>query len=314
MTRILFLVVLLPQLPGVLCTVTTVGDRTVLAGDSISVPCSYELQYAPNVKYWCQGSMKEFCTSLARTDQPENAPFSKARITIADNPKQYVFTVTMHELKEKDSGWYWCSVEIGGLWSVDITTSLYIRVIQGLSVENNELHAEEGGSVNVQCRYSEKHKENEKRWCRSGDLHFCKVTKNGTFSSKSLDISDNRKDTVTVTLKHLEVRDAGWYFCRAGEHQVPIHVSVIPRSTTTALDVKTQQHLSEVKALDSNRHSVWQSLLTVSGALLLLLTIILVIWMIMEQYKKLPKHRQLDKTEAQFMVCARKTESWKSPY
>ncbi|XP_053508070.1 polymeric immunoglobulin receptor [Ictalurus furcatus] len=313
MTRIIFLVVLLPQLPGVLCTVTTVGDRTVLAGDSINVPCEYDPQYAPNVKYWCQGSMKEFCTSLARTDQPENAPFSKARITITDNPKQNVFAVTMHELKEKDSGWYWCSVEIGGIWSVDLTTSLYITVIQGLSVERNEVSAEEGGRVTVKCRYSEKHKENEKRWCRSGDLHFCKVTSNGTFSSKSLVINDDRNDTVTVTLKQLELRDAGWYFCRAGEHQVPIHVSVTPRSTT-ALDVKTQQHLSEVKAQDSNSPSVWQSLLTVCGALLLLLTVILVLWMIWEQYKKIPKHSKLDETEAQFMVRARKTGSWKSYY
>ncbi|MCJ8745182.1 hypothetical protein PDJAM_G00127500 [Pangasius djambal] len=291
MTYLLFLLVLLPQLPGVLCTLTTVGEWTVLEGQSIIVPCHYNPEYTLNVKYWCQGPLKDFCTSLARTDQPESAPSSKARITIADDPRQYVFTVTMRELKEEDSGRYWCGAEIGGIWSKDSTTSFYISVIHGMSVANNEVSAEVGGSVTVQCLYSEKHRENEKRWCRSGDLSSCKVTSNGTFSSESLLISDDRKDTVTVTMRRLEKRDTGWYWCEAGEHQLFIHVLVTPRSTTTALDVKTQQHLPEVKAQNSNSHNVWQSLLIVCGALFL------VTWMIWKQFKKTPNHRKLDEPE-----------------
>ncbi|XP_053083413.1 polymeric immunoglobulin receptor-like isoform X2 [Pangasianodon hypophthalmus] len=279
MTSLLFLGVLLLQLPGVLCTVTTVGEWTVLEGQSIIVPCHYNPEYTPNVKYWCQGPMKDFCTTLARTNQPESAPSSKARITIADDPRHYVFTVTMRELKEKDSGRYWCGVEIGGIWNKDSTTSFYISVIHGMSVANNEVSAEEGGSVTVQCLYSEKHRENEKRWCRSGDISSCKGTSNGTFSSESLLISDDRKDTVTVTMRRLEKRDTGWYWCEAGEHQLSVYVLVTPRSTTTALDVKTQQHLSEVKAQNSNSHNVRQSLLIVCGALLFLVT-----WMIWKRF------------------------------
>lgn len=116
---------------GVLGAVITVGDRTLLAGQSITVPCHYNPEYIPNVKYWCQGSMQVFCTSLARTDQSESAPFSNARIIIADDPAQNMFTVTMRELKEEDSGWYWCGVEIGEIWTKDDTMSLYISVIQG---------------------------------------------------------------------------------------------------------------------------------------------------------------------------------------
>ncbi|MCI4390934.1 hypothetical protein PGIGA_G00128600 [Pangasianodon gigas] len=307
MTYLLLLGVLLPQLPGVLCTVTTVGEWTVLEGQSIIVPCHYNPEYTPNVKYWCQGPIKDFCTILARTDQPESAPSSKARITIADDPKHYVFTVTMRELKVKDSGRYWCGTEIGGIWNKDSTTSFYISVIHGMSVANNEVSAEEGGSVTVQCLYSEKHRENEKRWCRSGDLSSCKVTSNGTFSSKSLLISDDRKDTVTVTMRRLEKRDTGWYWCEAGEHQLSVYVLVTPRSTTTALDVKTQQHLSEVKAQNSNSHNVRQFLLTVCGALLFLVT-----WMILKRFKKTPNHRKLDEPEtwyAQGNVEARKLSS-----
>ncbi|TSP09056.1 Protein THEM6 [Bagarius yarrelli] len=206
-------------------------EKTVFAGDSITVPCPYLPEYTLNVKYWCQGYFHDFCTSLARTD--ENTGSSSAgRVTIADDPTQQVFTVTMHEMKENESGWYWCGVEIGHIWTKDISTSVYISVKQGISVETNELSAEEGDSVTVQFHYSEKHREDEKKWCRSGNVKSCTVTNNGTYSSKSLLISDNRKDTVTVTMRQLEFRDAGWYYCGAGEHQASVHVLVTSRSTT----------------------------------------------------------------------------------
>ncbi|GAA6092424.1 polymeric immunoglobulin receptor isoform X1 [Tachysurus ichikawai] len=255
MTRLLFLVALLSQLPGVLCSVNTDKEWTVFEGKSITVPCYYMPEYTVNVKYWCYGSVYDFCSSLARTDKQDNAPSSNEKITIADDPTQHMFTVTMRELKETDSGWYWCGVERGGIWSTDSTTSVYISVIQGISVVNREVSAEEGDSVTVQYHYSKKHRQNDKKWCRSGHLRSCSVTNNGTFISESLLINDDRKDTVTVTMKHLEMRDAGWYFCGAGEHQVSVYVLVTPRSTTSALRVYTQNKLTDasVKAQNSNR-------------------------------------------------------------
>ncbi|KAF5892807.1 polymeric immunoglobulin receptor, partial [Clarias magur] len=282
-------------LAGVLCTVTTVGDQKVFEGQSITILCHYNPEYTSHVKYWCQGSIKDFCSTLARTDQPEHAPISKARITIADDPTQHMFTVTMRELKEKDSGWYWCGVEIGGMWSKDSTASLYISVTQGISVAMKDVRGEEGGSVTVQFLYSEKHRENEKRWCRSGHLHSCKVTNNGTLDSEHLLINDDKKDTVTVTMRQLEMRDAGWYLCGAGEHQASVNVLVTPRPTTTATyENATQQHLSEVKTPDSSIQIVWQSVLIACGALLCLLVAGLVTWMIWERLKKIPNHRMLD--------------------
>ncbi|XP_058274769.1 polymeric immunoglobulin receptor isoform X2 [Hemibagrus wyckioides] len=253
MTRLLFLIALLTQLPGVLCTVSREGEWTVFEGKSITVPCHYKPEDTLNVKYWCQGSIYDFCSSLARTDNQDTAPSSKARITIADDPTQHVFTVIMHELKEKDSGWYWCGVEKGGIWSKDSAMSIYISVIQGISVENNEVSAEEGDSVTVQCQYSEKHRKDEKRWCRSGHVRSCSVTNNGTFLSESLLISDDGKDTVTVTMRQLEMRDAGWHLCGAGEHQVSVNVLVTPRSTKAAFGIKTQPSLTVPSGKASNR-------------------------------------------------------------
>lgn len=103
----------------------------MLEGQSVTVPCHYNPQYISNVKYWCHGRMIDFCSSLARTDDPKSTPQSKGRVTIADDPTQHVFTVSMQNLTVEDSGWYWCGVELGGMWVADSTASLYISVIQG---------------------------------------------------------------------------------------------------------------------------------------------------------------------------------------
>lgn len=116
------------------------GDLEVLEGQSVTVPCRYDSQYSHNVKYWCHGSLYTFCTALARTDDPGSSPFSKAKVTIADDPSQNMFTVTMRELTEEDSGKYYCGVEIGGIWSADDTTSVYIQVKNGKSIARAVLY------------------------------------------------------------------------------------------------------------------------------------------------------------------------------
>lgn len=113
---------------AILCGVTTEGEVEVLEGESLTVPCFYEPQYASYVKYWCRGRMREFCTSLTRTDNPRSG---EAKLNITDDKVQQLFTVTIKELKEEDSGWYMCGVEIGGAWNRDAAAFTYIKVIHG---------------------------------------------------------------------------------------------------------------------------------------------------------------------------------------
>lgn len=53
------------------------------------------------------------------------------KVSVVDDRVQQVFTVTMKNLTEADSGWYVCGVEIGGGWTADVASFVYIRVIQG---------------------------------------------------------------------------------------------------------------------------------------------------------------------------------------
>lgn len=54
-------------------------------------------------------------------------------MSISDHKDQLLFSVTMNNLREADSGWYMCGVEIGGMWSADVVTHTHIKVIHGES-------------------------------------------------------------------------------------------------------------------------------------------------------------------------------------
>ncbi|XP_051555222.1 LOW QUALITY PROTEIN: polymeric immunoglobulin receptor [Myxocyprinus asiaticus] len=298
----------LDHLPGSLCTVTTVGDLTVLEGYSITVPCHYNPQYNSHVKYWCYGRMREFCSSLARTDDPESTQHGKGRATITDDPSQHVFTVTMLDPTEGDSGWYWCGVEVGGMWIADITASLYISVIQGVSVVSSMVNADEGNSVSVQCLYSKSLRSSEKRWCRSGSSNSCIVTdSDGTFSSKNVLIYDDRKSVFTVTLKQLEMRDSGWYWCAAGQQQVAVHVSVTPRATTPfpILNLKTTPGSPPLMCSNDSQKNrpFWESPLVVCLVILLITTVFLALWKLRQCYKK-HKHRRTNEMSDKLTMCS----------
>ncbi len=75
--------------------------------------------------------MREFCTSLARTDDTRSANPAEDKVSVSDDPVQLVFTVTMNKLMEKDSGWYMCGVEIGSMWTADVVAFTNIKVIHG---------------------------------------------------------------------------------------------------------------------------------------------------------------------------------------
>nr|ASA49415.1 polymeric immunoglobulin receptor [Carassius auratus] len=313
MTLLLLLIVLVfSDLPGSLCTVSTVGDLSVLDGQSVTVPCHYNPQYISHVKYWCQGRMREFCTSLARTDEPESAPNGSGKVTIADDPTQHVFTVSMRELTEEDSGWYRCGVELGGMWVADSTASLYISVIQGISVVSSLQSAEEGSSITVQCLYSKSLRSSEKRWCRSGDLNSCMVTDSeGKFISSNVFMHDDRNSMLTVTMQQLKMRDSGWYWCGAGQQKVAVHVSVTPQTTTLSTTVKNQE--SVMSSNDPHRRPVWETPLVVCGVILLVLTVFLALWKLRQLFKNKQKHRGTIEMNDNLTMCPWREGDYKNP-
>ncbi|XP_030015297.1 polymeric immunoglobulin receptor [Sphaeramia orbicularis] len=256
-------------IPACLCRVTTDEEFAVLEGRSLAIPCHYEPQYAGYVKYWCHGRSREFCTSLARSDDPRSSNLAEDKVSIFDDPVQLVFTVTMKNLKEGDSGWYMCGMEVGGMWSADVVAFTNINIIHGMSVVNSRLSGEEGSSVTVECLYSERYRESEKKWCRSGDWSSCLLTDSeGNYQDTSVAISDDRTGTFTVTLKKLQMRDTGWYWCGVGQQQISVHVLVTPRPSTTPGPVTSPASTENLPPPEPIAKQSWNPHSHILGALL----------------------------------------------
>ncbi|CAG5897155.1 unnamed protein product [Menidia menidia] len=273
---------LLPWIPVILCKVTTEEAFTVLEGRSLKIPCHYEPQYASYVKYWCQGRTKEFCTSLARTDDLRAIDPAGEKVSIFDDPIQQVFTVTMNHLKEEESGWYVCGIEIGGFWYADDTTFTNIKVIH----------------------------ESEKTWCRTGDWRSCLSTgSEGSYEDSSLAIRDDRSGTFSVTFKKLQMRDTAWYWCSAGQQKIAVHVLVTPRATTTTAVLVTSPPSQSIANLlppepitkeSWNTHSLLLATVVVCSSILFLVAMVLLAKKLWNKHKKDPLLRGVGSMAAKF--------------
>ncbi|XP_058274772.1 polymeric immunoglobulin receptor-like isoform X1 [Hemibagrus wyckioides] len=203
-------------------------------GSSVTIPCRYNREYIQHKKYWCSGYYFSSCTIQAY------ASYTKGRVTVTDNPAESFFTVTLDNLQTKDTGWYWCGVEIYGS---EVREALHITVKSDpdLSVRESRVRGEEGGSVTVQCLYSTQYQNTQKQWCRFKDRKCWTFTKTETSQNSAVQFSDNKNRSFNVQLNGLKKSDAGWYWCSAGDLQVPVHINVTdpPPVTTTVTPTVT---------------------------------------------------------------------------
>ncbi|XP_061095035.1 polymeric immunoglobulin receptor-like [Conger conger] len=206
-------------------TVTTLSRVAVESGRSVTIPCLYDREYDYHVKYWCNGSNWNYCETVVCTDSPKRT----GKSSITDDPTYHVFTVTMRKLQMKDSGSYWCAVEIQG--AGDKGAYLHMSVTAGppgLWVEQQEVAGVEGGHVSVPCHYNEP--SSMKKWCR---IEGSCVEVNSGKSGRSEMKDDRSKKVFTVTVRELNMEDTGWYWCAVGELQIPVHLTITQKTTTT---------------------------------------------------------------------------------
>ncbi|XP_064176485.1 polymeric immunoglobulin receptor-like isoform X3 [Anguilla rostrata] len=213
-------------------SVSTVSKVAVQSGRSVTIPCHYDKKYEKHVKYWCRESDWRMCRIVVHTDFPK----VKGETSITDDPTHHVFTVTIKYLTGRDTGYYWCCVEIKGVG--DERKFLYLDVTAGtpgLWVDQQEVTGVEGGHASVQCHTN--YPSSMKKWCRAEGS--C-VTVNSAKSGRS-EIKDDRSENVfIVTMRELNREDAGWYWCAAGELQIPVHITVTQKTTTTTVTTTTQ--------------------------------------------------------------------------
>ncbi|KAK2868305.1 hypothetical protein Q7C36_000176 [Tachysurus vachellii] len=207
---------------------------------------------------------------------------TKGKVTVTDNPAESFFTVTLGHLQTKDTGWYWCGVEIDR--GSDVREALYITVKSDpdLSVNESRVRGEEGGSVTVQCLYSAENRNKQKQWCRFKDGQ-CSTVRTETSQNSSVYISDDGRRSFSVRMSGLKKSDAGWYWCRAGDLQVPVHIAV---NSLTVSPTVTNNTDSDNNQQNSTHQTLLLWLMVALGLGLLLILVIAVTYMMKKMCKK----------------------------
>nr|ABC86796.1 modular domain immune-type receptor 2 [Raja eglanteria] len=122
-----------------------------VVGRAVTVGCHYEARYRSYTKYWCHGWTRQ-CTVLVET----NGQLGRSgRVSITDNPTQRIFTVTVEDLRSRDTGWYSCGISTGGLdpiFNVKLQVSDEAASVPVLGLLSPANVSCVGGSVTVTCK------------------------------------------------------------------------------------------------------------------------------------------------------------------
>ncbi|XP_073777878.1 polymeric immunoglobulin receptor-like [Danio rerio] len=241
-------------------TASVTSVLTVQTGGSVVVPCYYDMKYAEYKKYWCfhANNLYSSCSILAYANE------TKGKVSVVDHPDQSFFTVTMRNLQHGYTGYYWCAVEIGGIFELDQKKQLYLSVqsASDVFVVSSSVSGHEGDDVSVQCFYSSEYKKKLKRWCRYKDQgpHCFKEKKTDTSQNSSVQISDDGERCFTVLMTGLRLSDSGWYFCSAGEQIILVQLTVtkapvVQRTSSVSTITKPKPAVSTANSTESIANS-----------------------------------------------------------
>ncbi|XP_051272572.1 polymeric immunoglobulin receptor-like [Dicentrarchus labrax] len=261
-------------------SVTTVSKVSVKAGGSISIPCLYDPKYTHHVKYLCKGSNVGSCSCKVKTDQPD----SSGKFSISDDKQQRIFTVTINNLMMDDTD-YWCIVEINDLNSDGKPFQLSVtRGWPQLFVDHQEITGFNGEDVTIHGSYSNT---GEIEWCRLGGS--CVNESSGSINGTRVTINANVPKVFTVTMSGLRTESSGWYFCTKGLLQMPVHVTVKERpSTTEPVNHTAVSAYGEPTTVQGGNHSVSIHLKSFIIRLSVLISIVMVasfIWFMFKRCK-----------------------------
>ncbi|XP_065132807.1 uncharacterized protein [Paramisgurnus dabryanus] len=246
----------------ILCLIT--GDKcrtvTVQTGGSVIIPCHYESKYTQHKKYWCYDARAayNYCSILAYANE------TKGDVSVIDHPDQSLFTVTMRDLQEKNTGYYWCAVEIYIFTDVAEWFYLKIQSVPDLSVMSSNVTVDEGGNISLQCLYTSTYKNESKQWCRYKDKRCYTVGRSDTSQNASVKISDDGRESLTVMMSGLMKSDSGWYFCSVGDLQAPVQltVTVAVRDLQASVEFTVTEATSAVTSDSSSTRDIHKSLST----------------------------------------------------
>ncbi|XP_062376889.1 CMRF35-like molecule 8 [Sardina pilchardus] len=147
----------------------------------------------------------------------------------------------------------------------DRTLHMCSRCTPELHVQNQTVFGYEGEDVEIKCLH--RNLSGEKKWCRVDGSCLEAGEVNG-MSVETADVAG----VFRVTLRNLQEKNSGWYWCSVGQFQMPVHITVskgtIPHTTsitettpTTEMSLSTADEISECISILNPKKEIWKEIL-----------------------------------------------------
>ncbi|NXX83964.1 TRML2 protein, partial [Urocolius indicus] len=298
-------------------------------GSSLLITCPYTPQtnYVSQ-KAWCHIRSGQY-EHLVETTYPPQYPhwYTNGKAGIQDNFINGIVSISMINLRVEDSGTYCCASRFDA-YTYRLLKTISLNVFK-------ELHKGELDSLSVQCPYRTLgyyYSTGTKAWCRthkSNCINWLRANYPSTqTNSKALEErilieEDTQEGIITMTMKKLQARDNGVYWCALNRDsritrimEVKLSVFKIMAVTTLSSAAGTSQATPGNAPAPSSNVNTYVLL---SGVLsiLLILALVISVTLCIRQCKQLERrgNRQADhiyeKTEDVGQLDT--TERMKSP-
>ncbi|XP_030012262.1 T-cell immunoglobulin and mucin domain-containing protein 4-like isoform X2 [Sphaeramia orbicularis] len=111
-----------------------------------------------------------------------------------------------------------------------------------LYVDSQEVTGFIGDQITIDCHYRGS---KQIKWCRTGgEGHTSCIEDSGKIDETKVTINRNTPGVITVTMSELRERSSGWYWCTDEDLQMPVHVTIKERPTTTTIATTTRQSMT----------------------------------------------------------------------
>lgn len=100
--------------------------------------------------------------------------------------------------------------------------------VSSLYVAHQELTGFIGEPATITCYYQNS---GEAKWCRVGGS--CVRESQGSIDGTTVILDRSHSSVLRVTMRGLKMEDSGWYYCVKGDFQMPVHIGVRERPTTS---------------------------------------------------------------------------------
>ncbi|XP_067260140.1 polymeric immunoglobulin receptor-like [Chanodichthys erythropterus] len=203
------------MIPGVVSSISVTG----YSGGGVTITCKYDEGYTANEKYFCKSDQwPTKCSDLIKTNIKDKWVRS-GRFSLHDDTRSAVLKVEIRDLREEDSGTYYCVVDIPLI--KDFHTEVNLKVIRDQPIRS--VRGYSGGNVIINFKYEMQEESPLIDICNTATYQcFAVIITNraaGWEQDRRFSVQDDRSaGLLRVFIRDLNENDSG-------EYQITVKVS-----------------------------------------------------------------------------------------